>query len=104
MTSNKRKNITILDTLAIIKAVDDKILKRSNLAKQYGISESTISLIMSKKRRRLCKNEVIESCLYEWFLENRKESVPISGPILMSKACDFAALNGIKDFIPNTGW
>ena len=49
MTSNKRKNITILDTLAIIKAVDDKILKRSNLAKQYGISESTISLIMSKK-------------------------------------------------------
>ena len=120
MTSNKRKDITILDKLAIIKAVDEKILKRSDLAKQYGISECTISLIMSKKdeiledshdhlnfkkkRRRLCKNEVIESCLYEWFLENRKESVPISGPILMSKASDFAALNGIKDFIPNTGW
>ncbi len=30
MTSNKRKDITILDKLAIIKAVDEKILKRSD--------------------------------------------------------------------------
>jgi hypothetical protein len=50
---------------------------------------------LEQKRQRALKNEEIESCLYEWFLERRQQQVTVSEPIL------FAKLLNVKDFKPN---
>ena len=41
---NKRKDISILDKIAIIKAIDEKNVKRSDLAKQYGRNLSSLQV------------------------------------------------------------
>ena len=54
---------------------------------------------MSKKQFRELNYKEIEHCLCDWFCDK----IPISGPMLCSKAADFAALLQI-DFKPNSGW
>ena len=119
MISRKRKDLSHLDKLTILKLADKKV-KRSEIAKQYDISESTVSVILSnrseiedmckdnlnfnKKRRRDSKFKDIEKCLYEWFLDKRRMSIPINGTMLFEKSYDFAALLNRTDFKPNNGW
>jgi hypothetical protein len=119
----KRKALSLLDKLEIIRRVGNENLKetRGNIAKDFEISESTISVLMAnkedienqckenknlnRKRMKIGKYDQIESCLYEWFLEMRRNNVPLNGPLLCEKAVDFSnMLYQNNDFKPNSGW
>jgi len=106
--TKKRKDLSAIEKFKIIQILEEKSKSRSQLALDYEISESTISKIwtkredikedckdhlnMSKKRFRESNYKEIEHCLYDWFCDKRKLSIPISGPMLCSKAADFATL------------
>ena len=45
----KRKALSLIDKLEIIRLCEKD--KRADVAKAYGVSESTISLIMTKKEK-----------------------------------------------------
>ncbi|KAJ8949937.1 hypothetical protein NQ314_008099 [Rhamnusium bicolor] len=84
-----------------------------DIAKECGVSHSTISTIWKNKdkikalfeknflkikRSRASEHKVIEEALLTWFKHQRANNVPISGPILQQKAYDFARLMGKRKF------
>jgi predicted XRE-type DNA-binding protein len=76
---------------------------QAKAAREYGISTSSVSTILKKKFDIYChpasnktkysrknltwgKNDVLESKLYEWYLQQTPLGNPVSGPILIAKA------------------
>lgn len=57
-----------------------------------------------RKRMRKCVDSDIEDCLLKWFKQKRSENVPLSGPILISKANDFAASLGRDEWKCSESW
>jgi hypothetical protein len=118
--NKKRKAVATIEKFEIIKSLESGIKKHCDLAKEYGISENTVykiwnkrdkikeeckdNLNLDKKRFTHAKYKEIEDCLYDWFVDKRKLMVPLNGPILLSKADDFAKLLQIPDFKSNNGW
>ena len=49
-------------------------------------------------------NEDLERALYTWFVQMRRQGVPVSGPVLREKALSYAKEMDIKDFIASNGW
>ena len=60
----------------------------------------------SSKMQKLkpCGNENLERALYTWFVQMRRQGVPVSGPVLREKALSYAKEMDIKDFIASNGW
>jgi hypothetical protein len=59
----------------------------------------------SRKRiKSLLKNHDINEVTYEWFCKARVKGIPISGPILQSKAKMFAEALGNDSFHASNGW
>jgi hypothetical protein len=46
----------------------------------------------------------VHEVLLKWFKQKRSENVPVSGPLLMSKAEELAKLLNDKDSVCTTGW
>lgn len=109
---------TILDQL-------DNGVKASALAGQYNVTKSAISKIKSKKseilsvvrqqipgssdKKTLSKGEhpELETMLYSWFLEQRKNNVMVDGHILRTKAAEIfeSDKNGKGEtFKASDGW
>jgi hypothetical protein len=42
--------------------------------------------------------------MWDWFHQARNEAIPLSGPILQSKALEFASQLDIADFKASNGW
>ena len=74
-------------------------------AKEYGISQSAVCKILKNKFNIYCnsasssnikknlsrgKNDALEETLYEWYLQRKTAGLPISGPLLRSKAEELA--------------
>ena len=60
----------------------------------------------SSKTQKLkpCGNENLERALYTWFVQIRRQGVPVSGPVLREKALSYAKEMDIKDFIASNSW
>ena len=95
--------------------------RQDDLSKKFGIGRSTVSDILRKrslyleawesnralKCQRIVKTTPTESLnelLYSFFSQARDKNIPISGPILQSKALMFADELGIEDFKASNGW
>ncbi|KAH6931008.1 hypothetical protein HPB50_021319 [Hyalomma asiaticum] len=92
--------------------------KNCELVKKYGVSKSTISTILKKKDKiisadanstdrkhlRRATYADVEKALLKWFVDARVPNIPISGPMMLAKAKDFAFLLDFPDFCPGNGW
>ncbi|RZF35988.1 hypothetical protein LSTR_LSTR005401 [Laodelphax striatellus] len=104
--SAKKKNISlsISDKKRVIKAVEDGQPKK-DVAKQFGILPSTLSMILKNKDRinasdsSVCKKRSrqgefprLEECLLKWIRQCRGQNIPIGGFMLKEKAKSFLLL------------
>ena len=124
MATSKRghNELTLEKKIDLIKASEAVPKPRQDdLSKKFGIGRSTVSDILRKrdlyleawesnrasKRQRIVKTTPTESLnelLYSFFSQARDKNIPISGPILQSKALMFADELGIEDFKASNGW
>lgn len=119
-----KKTLNIEQKIEILTKLDKGTLG-SVLAKEYGVADSTISYIKSKKSEILAaatnKNEnrqkknlrkpeypEMEEKLYAWFLDQRARNCPINSLILKAKAKDFFAKlypnRDLDSFHASDGW
>lgn len=118
-SKRKLKALTYAEKLNAIEAVKNG-LKRKDVAVQFGIHESTLSIILKKetellkrqesgesllcKRRRIAEFPNLEQCLFTWFKQCRNKNISVSGPILKEKAEEFAKSLEIRNFKASNGW
>ena len=91
------------------------------LAERFAIGISTVSDILRKQdqyinqlnsgssgeRQRTTRTTAfgpLNETLFEWFQKARSKGLPISGPILHSKAAELAEYAGITEFKASNGW
>ncbi|KOB77473.1 putative tigger transposable element derived 6-like protein [Operophtera brumata] len=118
MSQKKRKVFNIEQKSHIIWRIENGELN-GDIAKECGVSHSTISTIWKNKdkvkahfennslkikRLRTSEHKVIEEALLTWYKHQKLNKVPISGPILQKKANDFARLMGKENFACSSSW
>ena len=118
MSQKKRKVFNIEEKSHIIWRLENGETNVS-IAKELGVSHSTISTIwkdrekiqslfehnsLKIKRARSSEHKDIEEALLTWFKRQRSNNVPISGPILQAKANEFARLLGNPNFNCSSSW
>lgn len=114
--SGKRKSIDLKTKLLIIAEVT-KGRKYKEIKKQFNVSKSTISEIYKDrekyeksnagsdvKRFRASNFPEVEMTCLEWLKLIRAKNLPVSGPVLMEKAKEFAEELGINEFAASDGW
>lgn len=118
MSQKKRKVFSIEEKSHVIWRLENGE-SNSEIAKECGVSHSTISTIwrnrdkikvlfennsLKLKRARTSEHKVLDDSLLTWFKHQRANNVPISGPILQQKANDFALLMGKENFQCSSSW
>lgn len=113
------KTLTLAEKIAAIKEVEKGAKKKSEIAKAFGIPPNTLSTFLKnkdkilacenksvkgRKRLREPENPDLDQCVLKWFKQTRDKKIPISGPLLRSKAEQFAADLGKTNFKASTGW
>ncbi|XP_054281926.1 tigger transposable element-derived protein 6-like [Macrosteles quadrilineatus] len=119
MSSVKRKCKTLThdEKRRVIKAVDEGLKKKSEIAKEFGIPPNTLSTIMKNREKyeaeggltnkKRCKSgefKDVDECVLTWLKQCRDKNIPVSGPILQEKAIQYAESLGKKDFRASNGW
>lgn len=115
----KRKVFSLDDKVEMINAVSSG-RKKTDVAKEYAVSLSTLSTILrssesilktkdsracsQQKRLKCSPYEAVEQALYTWFVDIRAKNIPTSGATLQQKAKDFACILGCDDFKASCGW
>lgn len=116
-----RLQITLDKRIEIIQDFNLNKISYSNLAKKYSFSKSTIAHIIgnrekyetafenqrfngTRKRLRTATHTNLEEYLTNWLKFARAQNIPLSGPLLQSKAENFAEILHIKDFKCSNGW
>lgn len=112
---------TVKEKVAILREVDERKASKVEIAKKHGIPPSTLSTYVrnrkaiedayeaedfasNRKRLRLAKYPEIETAVITWVKEMRSADIPLSGPIIMAKAADFALRLNVEDFVASEGW
>lgn len=118
MASTKRKSFSIEEKSVIIQRLE---AGESNvmIAKEFGVSHSTISTIkknkhkieplfnanvLKPKRVRVSSQEQVEVALLQWFKLQRNRGIPVNGPMLQQKANFFANELNILNFDCSASW
>ncbi|KAH7940888.1 hypothetical protein HPB49_007574 [Dermacentor silvarum] len=112
-SKRKRKVIALDLKAAIIRAVSSGT-KKMQVAKDFGIAPSTLSIytILSskeviigavargvkgtRKKLRSPSFEAVEEALFKWFLDARAAKLSVSGALLQRKAGDFGGYEGAE--------
>lgn len=102
-TSRKNNYLSLKDKAEILQRLDHGA-QASNLAREYGISKSTVSRFKKKKmviekavttiypnntERRTMRGtfyKKTETALYQWYLEQRRQNIAVTGVMLRKKA------------------
>ena len=58
----------------------------------------------TRMRARTAKHADLDSALFLWFKNARSLNIPISGPILQTKADNLAKMLGLESFLLSSGW
>lgn len=123
MDNRKRKlnTLTIGDKVRLINEVERGTKKKKDIAAEFNIPASTLSTIMKNKqsvmeasqsndschnRKRLKDSKFpnLEKAMLEWFRCMREKNLPISGPIILLKAEEFAKSLKYENFKASQGW
>ena len=104
-TSGKstRKSLSIEVKKRLLEEVD-KGKKKLDICRDYGIAKSTLSTILKsrkklecledvapeRKRARTAKHSEVDEALLMWFKQKSAMNVPIGGPLMKTKANEFA--------------
>ena len=123
MSGFKRQSLSLDKMAEIIKAVDSapSSKKKKEIAADFGIPANTLSTILKnrdsilsnqeqqvldpqRKRFRTAKHPDVEEALFRWFKAARDKNIPVSGPLLATKARSFADMLGKNDFEASPGW
>uniref|UniRef100_H3ATC9 HTH CENPB-type domain-containing protein n=1 Tax=Latimeria chalumnae TaxID=7897 RepID=H3ATC9_LATCH len=120
----KRKNYTVEEKLNAVERVK-KGEKQCRVIGDLGISESTLCTwikdepklrehlkkLDSKaglqcKKMRLSKDDTVDQALYMWFVQQRSEGAPLSGPLIKTRAEALSKrINGEDStFAASNGW
>ncbi|XP_063816271.1 tigger transposable element-derived protein 6-like [Pseudophryne corroboree] len=119
-TYKKRRDSTLAEKVKILELLQQPKASQSSVARNMGLSQSTISRVMkkrdeilerwnhnenpSRKRNRPFKHAKVDEALLEWLLFAKANKLPISGPILMRQAEAIANEIGCPQFKPSNGW
>ena len=110
-----------------MKIVDmlDKSISYTVIAEKFGIGKSTVGDIkknrekflkfksemvamgMKKKAKvmRLTYDKQLDQVVYIWFKQKRMQSVPVTGPLLCTKALEISkTMHGETAFTASEGW
>ena len=123
MSASKKNSFSLKLKVDILKEVDQAKTHgaKSVIAAKYKIPKSTLSTIIknkdkiyesfeqslcvsSKKRLRTAAHQDIEEALVLWLKFARSRQVPVSGPLLQTKAQELASELGHPDFKCSSGW
>jgi hypothetical protein len=118
-SGQKRKHFSLTEKLEIIREIDSK-KTYGQIAKEKGISRSTISTIYAQrvKIERSCMVEGMENAkkirhgdfedvdanVLTWFRQQRSRNIPICGPLMKAEALRIAKKLGRDNFEASTGW
>lgn len=100
-TNRKNNYLSLKDKAEILHRLDQGA-QASNLAREYGISKSTVSRFKKKKtviekavtnpnntERRTMRGTLYkktEAALYQWYLEQKRQNIAVTGAMLQKKA------------------
>ena len=119
--NKKRKAIPLELKFEIINEVKKGFNSKSEIARKHGLASSTLSTILknkdsiksnferslfqsSRKRFRSGEYTDIEEALFKWFTSARSAGVPITGPVLATKAESLAEKLGRINFKASNGF
>ena len=92
---------------------------KSAIAKQFNVPASTLSTWLKnadsikesylkfgpkRKNAKIGTFDDVENAILKWFSNVRDQNVPVSGPILLAKAAEFARKLNIENFKASSGW
>ena len=90
-----------------------------DIAKDFNISVSTLSTILKDRekimqlftdggksalRNRAVEFPEVDKCVFKWFVQCRDQKLPLSGPLVQSKAKEFAEELKCESFKASCGW
>ena len=77
---------------------------QKSLSEKFGVGKATVSDILKRKSEYLAnenvqkfrfgnksKHDNLNDLMWDWFRQARDKAIPLSGPILQSKALEFAS-------------
>ena len=114
MSVQKRKILTLKDKIDILVDVDNAKKRKVDIASEYGVPASSLSTIISQreklqaqwsqtsgdselKRIKKVTSDDLEQALLLWFTKQCSKNVPVNGPLLATKAKQFAESLCIND-------
>ncbi|KAG0425729.1 hypothetical protein HPB47_027107 [Ixodes persulcatus] len=112
---------TLGEKVEILREVDAGKANKVEIAKKHATPRSTLSTYVrnrktiedayeaevfahGRKRLRSAKHPDLEKALITWVKEMRSQDLPLSGPIIMAKAAEFALHLKHHDFAASEGW
>lgn len=118
---SKRNDLSVQDKIKLLKRYDElpKTSQREAAIKldvsqpflckllknRYDIEvSSTQNEQRGRKRKRSGQNNDVDQALKEWFFMAREKNLPISGPLLKTKAEELARIMNKTDFRATNGW
>jgi transposase-like protein len=125
MSESKKRKLSVKsieEKYNAIKAVEAGRKKKMDIAKDFGVPPNTLSTWLKNnkdsiikafesssfgpatKKMRTADFPDVEKALDLWFRDARSSSIPVSGPILKSRAEDLAKQLGHPDFACSSGW
>lgn len=121
MSANKRNFLTLKEKMEIINTYDKERVSVRALANRFKIGKTQVGKIIKQKeeykakwqsgsnineKRRFFKAEGlnVDKFCYDWFAKARSKGIPISGPIIKSKAKEIAEGLGYHNFHASDGW
>lgn len=118
---SKYRAKSLKEKVEILQEVDAGKESKVEIAKKHGTPKSTLSTYIKnkrtiedayeaevvasdRKRLRLPKYPELEQALVAWIKDMRSRDLPMSGPIVIAKAGDFALWLNCEDFALSEGW
>ncbi|RUS88229.1 hypothetical protein EGW08_003995, partial [Elysia chlorotica] len=113
----QRNEMTYEDRAKMVHALEEPGATLSSVARQFGVSVSSMSRIRQRKteilsftdskgdskRIRSCKEPEIAEMLYKYYTEKKAEGIHINGPKLKERAAMLAREMG-REFKVSSGW
>lgn len=116
--SPKRKVLTVIEKVAIIKDSENGV-KNIAICKKYGLSSSTVSTLLknkklllhayernliTSKRLKKCTKADLDEVLFKWYIFQRNAGLPTNCTTMKNQAEKFAFQLGYDNFSCTSGW